>query len=127
MKRLEQIFTVHAPATSVWQALTDAKTIGLWGAGPAVMEPCEGTKFELWGGSIHGNNVIVVKNEMLVQNWTSSDAWKAPSRVTFVLRGVGDATKVHITQENIPDEDFEAIEAGWNEYYAKPIKALLEG
>lgn len=125
MKTIRQKYTIKAPVEKVWQALVDPKIIAKWGGGPAKMDDKVGTNFKLWGGDIHGQNLKVVKNKELTQDWISGD-WEKPSRLTFKLSAVKDGTQVDLLQTEVPDEEYADIADGWKEYYLGPIKAYLE-
>lgn len=125
MKSLTQSYTIHAPIEDVWNALVDDKTIEGWGGGPADMSEEVDTEFTLWDGSIWGKNTEIIPGEKLVQEWFAGE-WEEPSIVTFSLSQDGDGTVVSLTHENIPDEEFEDIERGWEEYYLGPMKEYLE-
>ncbi len=127
MKSLKQSINIKAPLEKVWDALVNSKTIEGWGAGPdAVMDDQVGTEFELWGGSIRGKNVEVTENARLVQEWMESD-WKEPSRVEFSLYSKDDkTTKLDLDQTGIPDDKYEDIKQGWQDYYLGEIKKYLE-
>lgn len=125
MKSIKQQYTIHASADKVWDALVNPKTITKWGGGPAKMSDKEGSKFSLWGGDIYGNNIKVLKNKELVQEWFSGK-WENPSLVTFTLSEENGVTKVTLTQTDMPKEEFADLEEGWKDYYMGPLQELLE-
>ncbi|OGH10947.1 MAG: hypothetical protein A3B38_04285 [Candidatus Levybacteria bacterium RIFCSPLOWO2_01_FULL_36_13] len=128
MKSLKQTYIINAPVKEVWKALTDPKYIEGWGAGKCVMDEKEGTNFSLWGESIWGRNTKVVSGKLLIQDWYSDETpkWKSPSIVTFELVEENGNTKLDLTQENIPEKDFQNIFDGWKDYYVGPLKAFVE-
>ncbi len=125
MKSLTQTYDIHASVETVWQALTDPKIINEWGGGPAIMDGEEGTQFSLWGGDVHGKNTAVHTGKKLVQDWYGGD-WGQPSIVEFELEGNDGRTLLTLTHTDIPAEEFDEIEDGWNTYYLGPLKKLLE-
>lgn len=54
MKIIKKSYEINVCVEKVWVALTDPAEIDNWGAGPAKMDDKVGTRFELWGGDIHG-------------------------------------------------------------------------
>jgi activator of HSP90 ATPase len=84
-----------------------------------------GTEFSLWGGDIYGKNVEVVSEKKLVQEWFAGD-WAKPSIVTFTLKTEGNKTVVELEHADVPDDEFEDIDQGWNDYYLGPMKEFLE-
>ena len=125
MKTIKQAYLIDAPIEKVWNALVVPKEIENWGAGSAKMDDKVGTKFELWGGDIHGKNTRVVKNKILEQDWYGGD-WPQPSKVTFLLSEENGKTKLDLIHENVPDEEAKNIDEGWKDYYLGPLKDYLE-
>ncbi len=124
MKSLSQTYEIKAPSNVVWQALVDPQLIDDWGAGPAQMSE-NLTKFSLWGGDIYGRNLKIVKNKTLVQEWFGGD-WAEPSHVVINLTPHSTGTTLTLEQTNIPDDAYEGIESGWQNYYFSPLKSLVE-
>jgi activator of HSP90 ATPase len=125
MKSLEKKYVVNANVEKVWDALTNPMTIDRWGAGPAVMDEKVGTEFKLWGGDIRGKNIEAEKNKRLKQEWFGGD-WKEPSVVEFILKDMNGKTEVTLLQTNIPDEEADDINTGWDDYYMGEIVKLFE-
>jgi uncharacterized protein YndB with AHSA1/START domain len=125
MKQIEQTYTIKAPVSKVWQALTDAVIAEQWGAAPAIVDAREGGEFSYWGGDIHGVYTKLVPEKLIVQDWYGHDnpTWKY--NVMFTFEGNGAETAVHVTYSgNILDEQKDI--ADWQDYYFGPIKELLE-
>lgn len=128
MKTIKQTYLIKAPIEEVWRALVNTSYIDQWGGGPSKMDGEAGTKFSLWGGSIWGQNLEVIPNKKLVQDWYSNEEikWEEPSKVTFTLQEKKDAVKLELLHENVPDENVDSIYAGWKDYYLEPLKKHLE-
>lgn len=127
MKKIIKHYKIQSPIEKVWDALVNPEVIEKWGAGPNVKMSAEvGQEFRLWNGQIYGENTEVHENSRLVQNWYGGE-WKEPSIVTINLQtrepGVTNIELVHI---NLPDDEVESFEKGWDEFYFGPMKALLE-
>jgi uncharacterized protein YndB with AHSA1/START domain len=128
VKTVKQTYMIKAPIEEVWKALVDVRHIEAWGGGPAKMDDKAGTKFSLWGGSIWGENLEVVPNKKLVQDWYSDEEkkWKKPSKVTFALQKEKDVVRLELVHEDVPDENAHDIDEGWKDYYLGPLKDYLE-
>lgn len=125
MKQIDQTYTINAPISKVWWALTTAEGAEAWGAGPAKFGATEGGEFSYWDGDIHGINTKVVSEELLEQDWYGHDnpTWKY--NVKFTFEGDDKVTTVHMVYSgNILDEQKDI--ADWRDYYFDPIKKLLE-
>ena len=125
MKQIEQAYTIQAPVSKVWQALTDASMAEQWSAGPAMVDAREGGEFSYWDGDIHGVYTKLVSEKLIEQDWYGHDnpTWKY--RVTFTLEGDDKTTTIRMVYSgNILDEQKDI--ADWRDYYFDPIKQLLE-
>jgi len=125
MPAIKQKYLINSSLDKVWAALTDPKVINSWGGGPAEMKAEAGFKFKLWGGDIHGKNLVVEKGKKLVQEWVSGD-WENPSIVTFNLKPKNDKVEIELIHEKVPTEEEKDIADGWNDYYLGSIKTYLE-
>jgi len=118
-------YKISAPIGEVWKALIQPEIIAEWGGRPIKMDANVGTEFKLWDGDIHGKNIEVVKEKKLVQEWFSGD-WIKPSIITFTLRIQDYKTILELEQIDVPDEEVDNIDQGWNDYYIGPMKKFLE-
>jgi uncharacterized protein YndB with AHSA1/START domain len=119
-------YLIEAPVRAVWQALTDPDVIERWGGGPVEMSAEPGASFSLWGGDIYGRNLTAEPPSRLVQEWFGGD-WEEPSVVEFVLAGEGTRTRLTLLHTRVPSDVAADFDAGWDDFYLGPMKALLEG
>ena len=89
------------------------------------MDDKVGTEFKLWGEEIYGENTKIIPNKLLEQDWSDGDFAK-PSFVRFELSEHNDITTIDLTQDNVPDDQFDDINNGWEVYYLGPLKELME-
>ena len=125
MKEFNCNFNISASQEEVYNAFTNSFQIELWTGYPAVMDDKVGTVFSLWEGDITGCNLEIIKDYKIVQEWFFGET-EHPSIVTIVLKKAGNATKIELSHTNIPDEAYEEIVEGWEEYYLGSMKNFLE-
>lgn len=130
MKNIKKHYHIKATADDIFTALTNPLTIEIWSGASAVMQPVEGTEFSLWDGDITGINIEFEPGKKIVQEWYfENEEGVSPeekSIVTIKLRSEGNSTDVELLHLNIPDEAFDNIADGWDRYYFKPLKELVE-
>ena len=126
MKSIHKTYVFNSPIDKVWDAFVNPKTIDSWGGGKAEMSEKEGFEFSLWDGTIFGKNTKVHKNKLLEQDWYSGDKWPEPSNLIFKFSSKDDITTVEMIHLNIPDDEADSINEGWDTYYLGPMKELLE-
>lgn len=125
MKDYKKYYIIPAEPEEVYTALTNPFTIELWSGYKAVMSTEPNTEFSLWEGDISGKNIAFEPNKKIEQEWYFGDQ-KEQSIVTIKLFENKKGTQVELNQTNIPDDDFENITEGWNEYYFGAIKDFFE-
>jgi len=125
MKNIKKTYLIKTSVEDVFTALTNPLTIELWSGSPAVMTPEAGTEFSLWDGEITGTNLEIIKNHLIRQKW-DFEGEEGTSVVTLTLNPEGKHTRVELLHTEIPDEAFPNIADGWDRYYFKPLKELLE-
>jgi uncharacterized protein YndB with AHSA1/START domain len=118
-------YLIEAPVREVWRALTDPEVIERWTGGPVEMSSEPGAPFSLWGGEIHGRNLTAEPPSRLVQEWFGGD-WEEASVAEFVLAGEGSRTRLTLLHTRVPDDVGADFDAGWDDFYLGPLKALLE-
>lgn len=60
-----------------------------------------------------------------MQEWYSGD-WPKPSKVTFTLTYKDGCTTLYFTHEDVPPEEINDIDDGWESYNLGEIRKLLE-
>lgn len=126
MKDFKKYYSIPASPEEVYQALTRAATIQLWTGAPAVMEEVEGSEFSLWDDSITGRNLQFETGKKIVQEWYFGEH-EAPSIVTIILHPDKKGTSAELRHTNIPDEAFDNITEGWNDYYFASLISFYTG
>jgi activator of HSP90 ATPase len=124
MKDYTGSFRINAMAEDVYACLTNPHTIELWSGSPAVMPEEPGGEFSWFDGDITGTIVKLIPNRIVEQEWFFGKKYQ-PSLVIIKLRESGGVTEIKIVQTGIPDEDYENISAGWEEYVIEGIATFL--
>jgi uncharacterized protein YndB with AHSA1/START domain len=125
MQKIEQTYTIKAPISKVWQALTDASLAEQWGASPAKVDAREGGEFSYWEGDIHGVFTKLIPERLIEQDWYGHDNPDQKYKASFFLEIDGEVTRVRlIFTGDIQDEQKDIKD--WKEYYFDPITTLLQ-
>ncbi|MCX6277834.1 MAG: SRPBCC domain-containing protein [Bacteroidetes bacterium] len=121
MKDYKKYYSIAAPPSDVWIALTNPVTIQLWTGEPAIMSTEPGSEFSLWDGSICGKNLSFEENKKIVQEWYFGEREEA-SIVTIILHPRGDGVSVELIHTNIPDDEYLDFADGWDHSYFGALK-----
>lgn len=125
MKDYKKYYIIPAPPEEVYIALTNPFTIELWTGYPAIMSDMPDSEFSLWEGDIVGKNISFEENKKIVQEWYFGES-EEKSIVTIKLFENKKGTQAELNHINIPDDDFDNIVEGWNDFYFGAIKDFFE-
>lgn len=126
MKDYKTRIKVRAELEDVYAAFTNPFTIALWSGYPATMSFDAGSEFSMWEGDIVGRILEIEEQKQIVQEWYFGDQ-EEQSIVTikFFPQG-GGKVQIDVIHKNIPNEAFDEIVEGWNEFYLGAVKEFLE-
>jgi len=106
-RSIEMVEKFYCRPGDVFDAYLESDRVRAFTQSDAIVTKSVGGSFYLFGGSVEGQNLEVVENERIVQNWRFK-SWPEDvySRVTIAITSPADGeTIVRLTQTGIPDED----------------------
>ncbi|MBM3136847.1 MAG: hypothetical protein FJZ98_01525 [Chloroflexi bacterium] len=91
---------------------------------PAVIDPKVGGNFTAWDGYIWGVTLELEQDKRIVQSWRTTEfpTQASDSRIELFFEPFNGGTKFTIRHSNIPDGQSDGYEAGWEDYYFKPMQ-----
>jgi uncharacterized protein YndB with AHSA1/START domain len=117
------------PATpqEVYDAWLDSVSHSEMTGGDAVMSAEVGADVSAWDGYITGRNLELVPGERIVQSWrtTKFGDEQADSVVTITLEDAEEGTLLTLVHSNVPDEQRNYEEGGWESNYFEPMRAYF--
>ncbi|HSH50925.1 MAG TPA: SRPBCC domain-containing protein [Bacteroidales bacterium] len=125
MRDYKKYYNIPATPGEVFIALTNPFTIELWSGYKTIMDDKEGTEFTLWDGDISGKNLEIEKNKKIVQEWYFGQQDNR-SIVTIKIYEKKKTAQIELNHTNIPDEIYDNITKGWDEYYFGALKIFFE-
>lgn len=125
MKELRKYYRIKGAPEEIYAALTNSFAISLWTGSKAVMKEEPGSRFSLFEEDIEGINISFEKDRQIVQEWFFGDQ-EEKSIVTITLRPDRHYTKVELHHSNIPDDAYDDMAYGWEEYYFGGLKDFFE-
>jgi uncharacterized protein YndB with AHSA1/START domain len=92
--------------------------------GEASMSDEVGAAVSAWDGYITGRNLELVSGRRIVQSWRTSRFTDAheDSIVTVTLRAATGGTLLTLEHSNVPDDQRNYEDGGWEENYFEPMK-----
>jgi len=125
LKDFKTRIKVKSELEDAFAAFTNPFTIELWSGYPAVMSKEAGSEFSLWEGDITGRVLEVEEEKKVVQEWYFGEQ-EAASIATLKFFVQGGTVQIDLDHTNIPEDAYDDIVEGWNEYYLGAIKTFLE-
>jgi activator of HSP90 ATPase len=128
MRTINQAIIFNAGTADIYEYLINARKLSKITGGKATNTEKIGGKFTAWDDYIWGTNTQLVPGKKIVQKWACADFPENHfSDVTFELKKKTEKqTELIFTQDNVPDDLYEDLSAGWNEFYWQPIKDYIE-
>jgi activator of HSP90 ATPase len=125
-KTIKQVITIKAGPHEIYEALMDSKKHAAFTGDTAKISRKVGGKFSTFGGYADGVNLELVPDEKIVQTWRAGD-WPEGhySKVTFTLEKAPGGTRLTFTQSDVPEDRYDDISQGWQDYYWTPMKETL--
>jgi activator of HSP90 ATPase len=122
------IFRNTAPK-DLYELYMNAKKHSAATGAPARINAKEGTKYSAHGGYIHGKNLQLVKDQLIVQSWRAESWDKTDGDSTFIIKlePKGKDTVLYAIHANLPDKHAESVNKGWHQHYWEPWKKWLAG
>jgi len=116
----------RANPEEVYETFLDCNRVSAFTQSKAIISDQPSASFSLLDGKITGQNVELEKHRKLVQKWRFS-SWQEGhySTVTLLFEPDKDGAVVHLTQKNVPADDIERTEKGWNEFFFRRMKAFF--
>jgi activator of HSP90 ATPase len=95
---------------------------------PAEVESSVKGKFTAWDGYISGETLELKPYSRIVQAWRTTEfpEGSPDSRVEILLESVKGGTKITIIHSNIPDDQADDYQQGWQDFYFKPMKSYFD-
>ena len=127
-KTIRQQVTFNAEPAMIYDLLMNAARHSAFTQSEVIMDYQEDGQFSTYDGYCNGYNITLVPGEKIVQAWHfAEEGWPEDhfSICTFNLEKTPKGTRLHFTQERIPEHKYEALKQGWKDHYWDLIKIYL--
>jgi activator of HSP90 ATPase len=117
----------NCPPSTLFELYTNSsKHTEATGRGAKIVRRA-GEKFTAFDGAIRGKNLLIVKNQTIVQAWRA-DHWPSSdpdSILVLQFSKAGSGSQVDLVHVNVPLHDHKGVTEGWTKYYWEPWKEYL--
>ena len=128
-KTIEQNVMFNASPHDVYEALMDSEKHSQFTGAKASISREVGGSFTAYDGALSGTILELAPDAKIVQSWRGSDEGWVPdhySTATFSLKAIDGGTLLTFVQTGVPEQSFEQINQGWQNYYWAKMKQMLE-
>ena len=126
---VHKIVFKNTDSKTLYDLYMNSKKHSVATAAPAKMSNKPGGKYSAHGGYITGENLLLLKDKLIVQTWRTLEWDKndPDSTFTIILEPKGKNVTLYAVHSNLPDKHAESIDKGWYAHYWEPWKKYLAG
>jgi activator of HSP90 ATPase len=86
-----------------------------------------GSNFKAFDGALTGTILEVIKPRLIIQSWRSVNFMAADPDSTLILSFTSeeDGGLIDLIHLDVPDQDYEGVNQGWEKYYWTPWRTYL--
>jgi activator of HSP90 ATPase len=113
----EKLFQMYI-TSSTHQAITGA---------PVAIGDKRGSKFKAFDGALTGTTLAVIKPRLIIQSWRSVNFMTEDPDSTLILSftSEGNEGRIDLIHLDVPDQDYDGVNQGWEKYYWTPWRTYL--
>jgi activator of HSP90 ATPase len=127
-KIIQQTVSLPAQAERLFAMYLDAVIHGAITGDKVTISAKEGSVFRAFDGMVYGKTIAVAHATYIVQLWRGC-TWKVEDPDSILVLNFlpnGEFGTIELTQVNIPENQFDNVNNGWQEYYWTPWRDYLE-
>jgi uncharacterized protein YndB with AHSA1/START domain len=115
---------IPASAQDIYDAWLDSRAHAAMTGGRARMSDRIGAEVSAWDGYIDGRNLELIRGERIVQSWRTSrfTGDHEDSIIAVTLEDVEGGTLLTLVHSNVPDDQRNYQEGGWQSKYFEPMQ-----
>ena len=86
-----------------------------------------GSEFRAFDGALTGTILEVIKPRLIIKSWRSVNFQADDPDSTLILSftSEGDEGRIDLVHLDVPDQDYEGVNQGWEKYYWIPWRRYL--
>lgn len=125
---IRQSVVLPAPASALLDMYLDSQTHEAITCAPVVIGSAAGSEFKAFNGVPTGTILAVVPPTLIVQSWRSSKFEPTDPDSTLILsfQSAGSSGRIDLVHLDVPPQDYEGVNEGWEKYYWIPWRQWLE-
>jgi activator of HSP90 ATPase len=124
---ITQSIILPAPAEELYATYMDPALHAAVTGAPVTVSAEHGTPFRAFDGQITGTMLSAIAPRLIVQSWRSTNFRDADPDSTLILAFVpeGAAGRIDLIHIDVPEQDYQGVNQGWEQYYWGPWRRFL--
>jgi activator of HSP90 ATPase len=124
-----QTVVLPASAETLFEMYLDPNVHQAITGAPVAIGNERGAPFEAFNGSLTGTTIEVVEPTLIVQSWRSTEFKDTDPDSTLILSFTpkGNEGRIDLIHLDVPDQDHDGVNEGWEKYYWGPWRDYIEG
>ena len=125
---IRQSVVLPASAEKLFEMYINPSTHQAITGAPVEIGNQRGSAFKAFDGALAGLILEVIKPRLIIKSWRSINFLPEDPDSTLILSftSEGDAGRIDLIHLDVPDQDYEGVNQGWEKYYWTPWRAFLE-
>ena len=86
-----------------------------------------GSEFNAFEGALTGTILEVIRPKLIIKSWRSVNFMAEDPDSTLILSftSEGDEGRIDLVHLDVPDQDYDGVNQGWEKYYWTPWRTYL--
>ena len=124
---IRQSVVLSASADKLFEMYMNPLTHQAITGAPVEIGDKRGSKFNSFDGALTGTILEVIKPTLIIKSWRSINFMDEDPDSTLILSFTpeGDAGRIDLIHLDVPDQDFDGVNQGWENYYWTPWRTYL--
>jgi len=124
---IHQSVVLPAPAEKLFEMYLDPSTHEAITGAPVEIGDKRGSEFKAFDGALTGRVLEVIAPRLIVKSWRSMNFFSRDPDSTLILSftSEGDEGRIDLVHLDVPDQDYDGVNQGWETYYWIPWRAYL--
>ncbi|MBC8452997.1 MAG: SRPBCC domain-containing protein [Chloroflexi bacterium] len=129
MKRFVVTAEFFASPQVLFDAWLDGEQHGAMTQAPATASRDIAGIFTAHDGYINGINLELEEGKRILQTWRTSQFadTDSDSSIEVMLEAISAGTRLTLTHWNVPDDQADGYESGWQDFYFTPMQEYFSG
>ena len=126
---IRQSVVLPAPAEKLFEMYITPSTHQAITGAPVAIGDKRGSEFKAFDGALAGTILEVIKPRPIVQSWRSVNFMAEDPDSTLILcfTSEGNDGRIDLIHLDVPDQDYDGVNQGWEKYYWSPWRTYLAG